>query len=228
MVAKRKRSAETQLGLLEAAGIAFAEKGYRDATVEEICRRAHANIAAVNYHFGSKEKLYAAAWRHSFAQSLRSHPPDGGVDESAPPEERLRGAVTALLHRIADEDNREFPIAMRERANPTGLLNEVMRKDLQPQFMRLEKPVRELLGPVAMEQQVRFCTMSIISQCLDGGMLSRASAEKWRGKDAPPAIEDVEAFAAHVLRFSVAGIAAFRGEGKKETRTRSHGPRKGR
>jgi TetR/AcrR family transcriptional regulator, regulator of cefoperazone and chloramphenicol sensitivity len=226
MVAKRKRSTETQLGLLEAAGLVFAEKGYRDATVEEICRRAHANIAAVNYHFGTKEKLYAAAWRHTFAKSLRSHPPGGGVDESAPPEERLRGAVTALLHRIADEDNQEFLIVIKERANPTGLLNEVMRKDLQPQFMRLEKSVRELLGAAALEQRVRFCTMSIISQCLDGGMLSRASAEKWRGKDAPPAIEDVDAFAAHVLGFSLAGIAAFRGEEKKETRTRLHAARK--
>ena len=51
--------AETRRQLLEAAGAVFAEAGYRDATVREICRRAHANIAAINYHFGDKEKLYA-------------------------------------------------------------------------------------------------------------------------------------------------------------------------
>jgi TetR/AcrR family transcriptional regulator, regulator of cefoperazone and chloramphenicol sensitivity len=226
MAIKRKRSAETQMSLLAAAGQVFAEKGYRDATVEEISRRAGANIAAVNYHFGDKKTLYAEAWRHSFAESIRAHPPDGGAEENAPPQARLRGAVCALLHRIADEDNREFLIVIKERANPTGLLNEVMRKDLHPQFLRLEKPVGELLGPNATEQQVHFCTMSLISQCLDGGMLSRASAEKWRGKDAPPSIEDIEAFAAHVVRFSLAGINATRKEAERDTRTHRPSPKR--
>jgi TetR/AcrR family transcriptional regulator, regulator of cefoperazone and chloramphenicol sensitivity len=48
---------ETRLQLLEAAGEVFAEVGFRDATVREICRRADANIAAINYHFGDKENL---------------------------------------------------------------------------------------------------------------------------------------------------------------------------
>ena len=39
---------ETRRQLLEAAGVVFAERGFRDATVREICRRAGANIAAVN------------------------------------------------------------------------------------------------------------------------------------------------------------------------------------
>jgi TetR/AcrR family transcriptional regulator, regulator of cefoperazone and chloramphenicol sensitivity len=226
MAIKRKRSAETQRGLLVAASRVFAEKGYRDATIEEICRRAKANIASVNYHFGSKENLYAEAWRHCFAESLEAHPPDGGVDEKPPPEERLQGAVRALLQRIADEDNREFLIVIKERATPTGLLNEVMRKELHPQFMRLEKPVGELLGPSASEQQVRFCTMSIISQCLDGGMMSRASTKKQLGKNAPPFIEDVGAFAAHVVSFSLAGIRAVREEAERSRRPPRPSPKK--
>lgn len=223
---KRAGSLETQKRLLAAASEVFAERGYRDATIEEICRRAGANIASVNYHFGSKETLYAEAWRHCFAESIKAHPPDGGVDENAPPDERLRGAVTALLHRIADEDNREFLIVIKERANPTGLLNEVMRKELHPQFARLEKPVGELLGVSASEQQVRFCTMSIISQCLDGGMMSRASTKKQLGKNAPPFIEDTVAFAAHVVSFSLAGIRAIREEAEKSLRTPRPSPKR--
>ena len=42
--------------LLEAATDVFAEQGFRDAGVREICRRAGLNQAAVNYHVGSKQE----------------------------------------------------------------------------------------------------------------------------------------------------------------------------
>ena len=77
----RKGSANTRKSLLTAASDIFAEKGYWNTTIAEICERAKANIAAVNYHFGDKETLYREAWRHSFRESLKAHPPDGGVDE---------------------------------------------------------------------------------------------------------------------------------------------------
>ncbi len=50
---------ETRQRLLETAGQVFAEQGFRAATVRDICRRAGANIASVNYHFGDKERLYS-------------------------------------------------------------------------------------------------------------------------------------------------------------------------
>ena len=62
----RKKSEAKKEKLLAVAGDLFMEKGFRDATVAEICSRADANISAVNYHFGSKEALYQEAWRHSF------------------------------------------------------------------------------------------------------------------------------------------------------------------
>ena len=92
----------------------FAEKGYRKATIMEICTRAGANVAAVNYHFRDKETLYREAWLQSLKESLQAHPPDGGVSEDASPEERLYGQIRALLERISDENNREFLIVQQE------------------------------------------------------------------------------------------------------------------
>ena len=61
MSAQRKDGLETRQRLLEPASEVFAQKGFRDATIAEICREAGANVAAVNYHFGSKGELYVEA-----------------------------------------------------------------------------------------------------------------------------------------------------------------------
>jgi len=94
------------LKLLAVAAEIFAEKGFRDATIAEICRQAGTGIAAINYHFGSKEALYREAWRYLFDESLKAYPPAGDAPETAPPEERLRAQVTTLLRRMTDKNNR--------------------------------------------------------------------------------------------------------------------------
>jgi len=50
--------AETRARLLDAARRLFAERGFEDVTVREICREAGANLALVNYYFGDKLGLY--------------------------------------------------------------------------------------------------------------------------------------------------------------------------
>ena len=210
----RKRSGAKKEKLLAAAGDVFIEKGFRDATVAEICARAEANISAVNYHFGSKEALYQEAWRHSFTESLKAYPMDGGVSETATAEERLRGQLASMIQRIADENNKDFFIAQMELINPTGLLQEVMKTELIPMRQQTLALVRELLGPEATEQQVHYCEISIISMCVHPMVMQRI-AKRTRDKEMPPIIEDISAFADNVVMFALAGIDAIRRKGSK-------------
>jgi len=212
MAMAKKGSIKTRERLLLSASGVFAAKGYRDATVAEICDGAGANIAAVNYYFGSKEALYREAWLHALAQALKAHPPDGGVDEAAPAPERLRGRIRALLERIADEDCKDFAISLMELTNPTGLLAEVTRSELTPLREKTEALVRELLGPNASDTQVHFCEASIISMCLNPMMMTRVGHGVGNRGHGHPPIGDLEAFADYVVTFSLAGIAAVRGQ----------------
>jgi TetR/AcrR family transcriptional regulator, regulator of cefoperazone and chloramphenicol sensitivity len=228
MKAPREDTARTRGKLLAAAGEIFADKGFRETTIAEICLKAWTNVAAVNYHFGSKEALYIEAWRHAFAQSMEAYPPDGGVTADAPPEERLLGQVTALLHRIADENNREFWFMQREFSNPTGLLSEVMRKEIRPLQQRTEKVVRELLGPRVTEQGVHFCEMGIISQCVNPMVVRNRFKRGREQQDEPRRIDDIEAYARHVVAFSLAGIAAVRAAAEaRPEEGKAKSPRKG-
>jgi AcrR family transcriptional regulator len=214
---KKQRKYNTREELLNAASEVFAEKNYSDATIAEICEKAKANIAAVNYHFDNKETLYREAWRYAFARSIKAYPPDGGVSVDDPVEERLRGQITALLHRIADEDNKEFLIVQKEFVNPTGLLEEVIGKELKPLHDNTEALVSELLGSQAPDTDVQFCVISIINQCVNPIVAKRQKIpERDQTIDGPPRIDNIDAFADHVTRFSLAGIASIRAKRRKK------------
>ena len=204
----KKKSGGTKERLLTAASDVFVEKGFRDATVAEICNRAGANISAVNYYFGSKEILYQESWRHSFSQAIASHPQDGGVSEDAPAAERLRGQVKALIERITDESNRDFFISQMEFLNPTGLLAEVMKTELIPLHEKTLAVVRELLGPQVPEQGVYFCETCIISMCIHPMVIQRVG-QRTKNVAGPLIIDDLEAFADYVMKFALAGITAI-------------------
>jgi len=208
----RKDAQETRQRLLAAAAEVFAERGFWEATHAEICRKARANTAAVNYHFGSKEDLYVEAWKHSFEQSLKAHPPDGGVVRGAPARERLRGWILAFMRRIADPNNHEIEIMHKEMANPTGLLRDVIPSAIEPMRREMHAIVRELLGQEAGEQAVAFCEMSLMGQCF-GPMLHMRRAAM--SPDAPhppgpPLQFDVDELADHVTQFTLAGIRGVR------------------
>lgn len=210
----RRKSIGTREKLLTAASDVFVDKGFSDATVAEICRRAGANISAVNYYFGSKEALYQEAWRHSFAASSKVYPQDGGVGADAPAAERLQGRIRALIARIADRDNRDFFISQMEFLNPTGLLQEVMESELIPLRDKTVALLRELLGPEIPNRQVVFCEVCIISMCIHPVMMQKIR----RQTDGPDVIGDLEAFTDHVLTFALAGIAAIK-SGRSEAAT---------
>src|SRR5918993_366458 len=96
--------AVTRQRLLDAAGEVFAEHGFRAATVREICRRADANVAAVNYHFGDKEKLYAAVLEYAHRCAMQNVP--SAPATGATPEQRLRGFVHAMIRGFLGEGRR--------------------------------------------------------------------------------------------------------------------------
>src|SRR5262245_14938013 len=106
--------------LIETAGAAFGERGYEAVGIREICTRANANVAALNYHFGDKRGLYVACLQH--AQSCR-------VDDLAAPEwpaeftaaDKLRAFIRGMLESKLDASRPQWHLEMmlREMSRPT-------------------------------------------------------------------------------------------------------------
>jgi AcrR family transcriptional regulator len=194
--------------LLKAASKLFADKGFDATKVAEICRSARANIAAVNYHFGSKENLYREAWRYAHAGAFKAFPPDGGVRPDASAEDRLRGRIWAALQRALAGDGAEFRIMAHEMANPTGLLQQVVHDTIAPLREAMREILSELLDGRADEDTLRLCEISVISPWMQ--VVRRRHVRRHEGPESFFTPEKLEYLVDHFTAFALAGVREIR------------------
>jgi TetR/AcrR family transcriptional regulator, regulator of cefoperazone and chloramphenicol sensitivity len=200
---------KTQERLLITASRIFAEKGYQDTTIAEICEQAQTNIASVNYHFKDKKNLYLQAWRYAYQQDLKNHPPDGGIAETTSAEQRLGGRICSLIARIADPDSYSFAIVHKEMTLQSNLLEEIMEQEINPERLAMTRLIAELLGENASQKQIQFCHASVISQCFHLLHIKQLKVSE-ATRDYMMGLNDTALYANHVVAFSLAGIKAIR------------------
>jgi AcrR family transcriptional regulator len=199
--------AETRRQLLEAAGAVFAGAGFRDATVREICRRAGANVAAVNYHFGDKETLYLEVLRYAHGKALEKYPPLLNVSADAPPEKKLRAFVHSLLLRIFDKGPTAWhgKIMLREMIEPSAALDSLVEERMRPMAGQLWQIVADILDRPPNDERVRLCSMSVVSQCVFFHHCHPVVSRLFP-KDLPQDAAGIERLADHITRFSLAAM----------------------
>lgn len=199
--------AETRRQLLEAAGEVFAEAGFRNATVREICRRGNANIAAVHYHFGDKERLYLEVLRYSSARALEKYPPLPDLGPKATPEKKLRAFIHSFLLRIFDKGPTSWHgrLMSREMIEPTGALDLVVEEKIRPMAGQLWKIVGEILGRPVADERVRLCSFSVVSQCVFYHHCRPVMARLFPKEPALDAA-GIEKLAEHITTFSLAAL----------------------
>jgi len=196
---------ETRRQLLEAAGEVFAEFGFRDATVREICRRAGANVAAINYHFGDKETLYIEVLRYAHGKALEKYPPLLDVAADAPPEKKLRAFVQSLLLRIFDKGPTAWhgKIMLREMIEPSAALDSLVEERMRPMAGQLWQIVAEILDRPPNDERVRHCAFSVVSQCVFYHHC-RPVVSRLFPKQGPLDAVGIERLADHITNFSLA------------------------
>lgn len=190
----------------------FAQQGFHNATIREICRKAGVNVAAVNYHFRDKEHLYAAVLRYAHSCALETHPPEGDAGSDSPPEERLRAFVQSFLRRLTDNGRPAWHgvLMIREITSPTAALDSLVEGSVRPLYERLCSIVADLLGPRADLGQVRLCASSVVGQCMHFRVAREVLLRLNPEITYTP--ENIDAIADHVVRFSLAAIRCFRAE----------------
>ncbi len=202
----RDSRADTRHRLVETAAPLFAERGFRRVTVREICSRAGANIAAVNYHFGGKMGLYRAVQELAIEAVRRADEAARRAGEKENVERRLETYLRAqLAHVAAGGANGLLPaLIARELADPTPGLDAIIDRAVRPRTEFLCRLVGELLRRRPDDERVRDCVASIQAQCLLA--LPGAIGTYLRPHRPRAAAADLARLASHISAFTLAAL----------------------
>jgi TetR/AcrR family transcriptional regulator len=125
-VAHRSSGRETRAAIVAAAERHFAERGFEAARLEDIAADVGIRRAAIFYHFGDKQELYAAVLDEVFAGAMAAAPASGSAAE------RLEASLTGWIDYVARRPT-VARLILREAASARpGVLSAFVRAGSAP------------------------------------------------------------------------------------------------
>ena len=137
---------ETKEKIIECAGQLIAENGFASVTSKEICRAAGVNLAAVNYHFGSRGGLYLAVLENvqQYLVELQQLIDLYGSDLA--PRQKMEKLIDFLAGNAFYKNDWQISVWVREVMNPSPAFMEIFRKEGLPKISVLIKMFSEYTG----------------------------------------------------------------------------------
>ncbi|MEM8757856.1 MAG: CerR family C-terminal domain-containing protein [Planctomycetota bacterium] len=202
--------AETADRLLRAAGEEFARVGFRSASVRAICDAAEANVSAVKYHFGSKERLYLAVWEAAAADMV-SKEPMPRLGDAGDPRETLREFV-AWFMRLVLTESESHPIAGRLLAHETvmptpGALEVFVRRCCGPIKDEVSRIVEAVVGRRVGRKTHEDLVFAVIALCVNAKHSREILTEL--GHPPPTTRAGINRMAGVMAEFAIRGLDGF-------------------
>ena len=211
---------DTKDRLVAAATTLFAERGFHGTTVRDIAERAGANVAAGNYHYGSKKALYLEVLRAQFAEVralLDAHgasPPPAAFArlDRAALIRILRTRVRVMLEMlIGPPPGVHGTLMQREMVDPSEAMPVIVAEFIRPMFEEMYDIVAHL-APALDRGSVERCVHSVIGQGLFYRFTRPALLEMLAVDEYPRTL--AAEVTDHITEFSLGGLerlAARRG-----------------
>jgi len=138
---------DTKERILDAAEMLFARDGYHFASMRAITTEAEANIAAVNYHFGSKETLLEEVFKRRLIplNAIRMEKLEAVRDEAEQqgrkpnPEDVMRAFIVPTIKFCCQDPGAEHfsTLVGRAIAEPDETVRNVFIQHIMPLFILL-------------------------------------------------------------------------------------------
>lgn len=198
------RDLETRARLVRAAAERFASRGFEQVTVREICAAAHANVAAVNYHFRDKAGLYDAVVDAAIQVMRETNDLAQRAAEDGTPDDQIRAFVRTFLGRLLGTGPNAWihRLMAREVEQPTAAFDRVVRDVLEPRVAYLTKVAAAVMQLPPHDPRVARSVASLQGLCVYARHVRLPVAH---GLTVPG---NPETLAAHIAEFALAGMRA--------------------
>jgi AcrR family transcriptional regulator len=202
---------QTRRHLIDAALSLFGEHGFRATSVRDIAAAAGANVAAVNYHFGSKENLYLAVFRELAVRLDRA---ELQAVRDAVASSGGRPSVEDVLGAFALEWGRPFEhpearcaemLVAHELAGPVMGAEFLLEELLEPVERELGEALKAAC-PTAGARTIQLCVHSFLAQLTHMNRVRLHLAEQDMHR--VPLLDSAQAID-HIVRFTSAGLRAL-------------------
>ena len=203
--------------IVQAAEQLFAEKGFEDTSVRDITTAAECNLAAVNYHFGSKENLYLLIFQQHMdimrdrrLDAINKLFQDNPNPNPVTIEQLLETFCRAFVEPFTDQSgNTRIRLMLQELHNPHLPDDKFAHEVIIPVKQALSDAIIKIY-PTLNPLTVALCLQSVIN-LLMGQMMpvihKNPMTEHIRKFMAPGL--DLEKNIQHVVHFAAAGIKSY-------------------
>jgi AcrR family transcriptional regulator len=206
MIVPVNSSNSTKERILGAAESLFAQRGFDGASLRQLTSAAGVNLAAVNYHFGSKEKLVEQIFRRRLDALNNSRLEALALvagNENTTIEEVLAAFIRPALDLSHDESGSLF---MRVLARAFAEHDDTLRQFLSENYghvMRQFTAEFARLLPQLSKQEL-YWRIDLVSGALTHAMSGFGMIQ--RKSDVSETVHR-EQTAQHLIRFAVAGLS---------------------
>jgi AcrR family transcriptional regulator len=193
----------------------FAERGYDRATGKEICRRAGANTAAVNYYFGGVDGLYATIVQEAHDSVVTFGAMSAAVAGKVDAKARLRTIIELFVRGLTGPASASWVLRVlgREIVAPSPVFDMLREKELLPKSRILRSTVAELTGLPQDHPAIGRACISVIAPCIMLLVLDRRTL-RHMAPDVRLTADDTDTLVDHLVRFALGGLSAVAAEAR--------------
>ncbi len=194
---------ETKNLIINCAGKLIAKYGYANVTSKSICEEAKVNMAAINYHFGSRDGLYKAVLKetHDFLIS---------IDElnklylsNLTAKEKIEVFIDLFIKRLSNKKNWYLKVWAREIVNPSPFITKILSQKTLLKLDIVSKIFSEYTRFPVTDLKLYSCILSTVSPFV----ITFLAHDTF---DLLPVKFSEKYLAAHIKEFVLAGLEKFR------------------
>ena len=191
----------TRAHIIEVAGRLFAQYGFEVVTSKMICTEANVNMAAVNYHFGSREGLYRSVLLDVHQRLANLQALNLLAEVPIEPRQKLELIIRAILSQMNSTDW-YIRFYIREAVTANDIFIEILRQQAVPKSQALFRIFSQITGLSTEDERLPSVVLTVLAPCILPLIANRKAIDTVLAERA----FESEQLIQHISQFTWAGI----------------------